>query len=152
MTTASTTPRTRDAAELASRLRVSVWRAARRMRRESDPGITPTLHAALITLEIHGPMTAGQLAVHENVRKPTMTRTIQALVDRDLARRTPDPLDGRVTWLAITTEGSKLLQRTRRRTDEFLAKRLGSLSAEERAVLSRASDLLETIAEKDPGT
>jgi DNA-binding MarR family transcriptional regulator len=97
-------------------------------------------------------MTAGQLAVHENVRKPTMTRTIQALVDRDLARRTPDPLDGRVTWLAITTEGSKLLQRTRRRTDEFLAKRLGSLSAEERAVLSRASDLLETIAEKDPGT
>ncbi len=141
---------TRDAAELASTLRVSVWRAARRMRQESDPGITPTLHAALFTLEMHGPMTAGQLASHENVQKPTMTRTIQALVDGGLVRRTPDPLDGRITWLAITPEGTKLLQRTRRRTDEFLSKRLKALSPEERDVLSRASELLAWIAEKEP--
>lgn len=120
------------------------------MRRESDPGITPTLHAALFTLERHGPMTAGQLATHESVQKPTMTRTIQALVDGGLARRTPDPLDGRVTWLAITPAGTKLLQRIRRRTDEFLARRLETFSAEERDVLARASDLLARIAEKDP--
>ncbi|MGZ8578376.1 MAG: MarR family transcriptional regulator, partial [Actinomycetota bacterium] len=59
------------------------------------------------------------------------------------------PLDGRITWLAITPEGTKLLQRTRRRTDEFLSKRLKALSPEERDVLSRASDLLAWIAEKD---
>jgi len=120
------------------------------MRRESDPGITPTLHAALFTLETHGPMTAGQLASHESVQKPTMTRTIQALVDGGLARRTPDPLDGRVTWLAITPQGTRLLQRTRQRTDEFLTKRLETLTVEERDLLARASDLLARIAEKDP--
>jgi len=138
-----------EPAALAARLRVSGWRFARRMRKESDPGITPTLHAALHTVETHGPITAGQLAAHEHVQKPTMTRTIQALLDRELVARVPDPLDGRVSWLSITPAGRKLLQRSRRRTDEFLAKRVKKLDPEDRAVLERAADLLEQLAEGD---
>ena len=134
--------------ELAARLRVAVWRAARRMRRESDVEITPTLHAALGTVEAHGPITAGQLATHEHVRKPTMTRTIAALVDRGLIERLPDSIDGRVTWLQVTPAGRALLQAARRRTDAFLARRLTSLSAEERDTLQRAIDLLEDLAER----
>src|ERR687887_1094733 len=105
-----------EPAALAGGLRVAGWRFARRMRQESDPGITPTLHAALHTVETHGPITAGQLAAHEHVQKPTMTRTIQSLLDRGLIERLPDPLDGRVRWLSITPAGRKLLQRSRRRT------------------------------------
>src|SRR5215467_7263028 len=129
-----------EPAALAARLRVAGWRFARRMRQESDPGITPTVHAALHTIETHGPITAGQLAAHEHVQKPTMTRTIQALLDHELVERVPDPLDGRVRWLSITPEGRKLLQRSRRRTDEFLAKRVKKLDPEDRAVLDRAAD------------
>ncbi|HTG47257.1 MAG TPA: MarR family transcriptional regulator [Actinomycetota bacterium] len=136
-------------AELAARLRVAGWRFARRMRRESAPGITPTVHAALHSIEVHGPMTAGQLAAHEHVQKPTMTRTIAAMVEQGLVVRRPDPLDGRVTWLTITPEGRKLLQRARRRTDEFLAKRVRALSPDERATLDAAADLLERLAEGD---
>jgi DNA-binding MarR family transcriptional regulator len=139
------------AAELAARLRVSVWRTARRMRQESAPGITPTLHAALHTVDVHGPMTAGQLAAHENVSKPTMTRTIGSLLARGLIARTPDPLDGRVSWLTVTPEGRALLQRGRRRTDEFLSKAVKRLSPKDRALLARASELLETVAEVDLG-
>lgn len=135
-----------DAAELASRLRVSVWRVARRLRRESDPGITPTLHAALHTVETHGPMTAGQLAAHEHVRKPTMTRTIQALWERGLISRTVDPSDGRVTRLKVTPAGTRLLQRSRRRSTAYLSRRLAELPAEERDLLDRASDVLERLA------
>jgi DNA-binding MarR family transcriptional regulator len=138
-----------EPAALAARLRVAGWRFARRMRQESDPGITPTVHAALHTVETHGPITAGQLAAHEHVQKPTMTRTIQALLDRGLIERVPDPLDGRVRWLSITPDGRKLLQRSRRRTDEFLAKRVKKLDPEDRAVLDRAADLLERLAEGD---
>jgi DNA-binding MarR family transcriptional regulator len=138
-----------EPAELASRLRVAGWRFARRMRRESAPGITPTLHGALHTIELHGPITAGQLASHEHVQKPTMTRTIAALVDQGLVLRTPDPLDGRVTWLQITPEGRKLLQRARRRTDEFLAKRVKKLTREERRILDAAAGLLDRLAEGD---
>lgn len=138
-----------DAAELASRLRMSIWRIARRMRHASDPGVTPTLHAALFIVEAHGPLTAGQLATHERVTKPTMTRTIKALVEHGLVSRTTDPLDGRVTWLQITPEGRRLLQRARRRSDEYLAKRVKGLSPDDRATLQRASDILQRIAEDD---
>jgi DNA-binding MarR family transcriptional regulator len=138
-----------EPAALAARLRVAGWRFARRMRQESDPGITPTLHAALHSIETHGPITAGQLASHEHVQKPTLTRTIQALLDRELVERLPDPLDGRVSWLSITPSGRKLLQRSRRRTDEFLAKRVKKLQPEERALLERAAELLERLAEGD---
>src|SRR5919197_3653122 len=136
-----------EPAALAARLRVAGWRFARRMRQESDPGITPTVHAALHTIETHGPITAGQLAAHEHVQKPTMTRTIQALLDRGLVERVPDPLDGRVRWLSITPDGRKLLQRSRRRTDEFLARRVKKLTAEDRDLLERAAVLLERLAE-----
>ena len=135
--------------ELAARLRVSVWRLARRMRHASAPEITPTLHAALFCVERHGPMTAGQLAAHEHVTKPTMTRTIAALLERDLITRTPDPLDGRVTWLQISVEGKKLLQRARKRSDEYLAKRVRALDQAERRTLERAAEILERLGEGD---
>ena len=135
--------------ELAARLRVAVWRLARRMRHASDPGITPTLHAALFCVEQHGPLTAGQLAGHEHVTKPTMTRTIAALVEDGLITRTVDPLDGRVTWLQITPGGTRLLQRSRRRSDEYLARRVRKLSDEERGVLARAAAILERLGEGD---
>ena len=138
-----------EPAALAARLRVAGWRFARRMRQESDPGITPSLHAALHSIETHGPISAGQLAVHEHVQKPTMTRTIQALLDRELIERLPDPLDGRVSWLRITSTGHKLLQRSRRRTDEFLVTRVKKLTPDEREVLEQATVLLGRLAEGD---
>ena len=116
------------------------------MRRESDVDISPTLHAALGTVEIHGPITAGRLAEHERVRKPTITRTIRELVDRGLIERLPDPLDGRVTWLRVTPEGKALLQRARRRTDAYLTQRLKRLSLEERDTLHQAAEILERLA------
>ncbi len=139
-------PTRAECANLAARLRVSVWRAARRMRRESASGISPTLHAALFTIETHGPITAGQLAEHEQVSKPTVTRTIGALLEQDLITRTPDPLDGRVTWLQVTAEGSHLLERARKRTDEFMSTRLTLLTPQEREVLDEAASILERLS------
>jgi DNA-binding MarR family transcriptional regulator len=136
------------AAELAGQLRVAVWRAARRMRHVSDVEISPSLHAALGTVERHGPITAGQLAKHEHVRKPTMTRTIRELVERDLIERLPDPLDGRVTWLKVTPAGKALIHNARRRTDVYLTKRLQRLSPEDRETLQRAAEILDELAER----
>ena len=134
-------------AELAARLRVSIWRLARRMRHASDTGITPTLHAALFCVEQHGPLTAGQLAGLEHVTKPTMTRTIAASVERGLIARAVDPLDGRVSWLQITPAGSRLLQRARQRSDEYLATRVRRLSERERRTLEAAASILERLGE-----
>jgi DNA-binding MarR family transcriptional regulator len=144
-----TAPSTTDVADLASRLRLGVTRLARKLRREGDTGITPTLLAALSTIERHGPVTAGDLASHEQVEKPTVTRLLAVLEQRELIERTPDPLDGRVAWVQISGTGRKLLQGTRRRKDGYLATRIKSLSADEQATLERAAEILDRLAEED---
>lgn len=140
---------TTDIADLASRLRLGVTRLARKLRREGDTGITPTLLAALSTIERHGPVTAGTLASYEQVEKPTVTRLLSVLEERALIERTPDPLDGRVTWVQISPSGRKLLQSTRCRKDGYLAKRIKGLSAGEQATLERAAEILDRLAEED---
>ena len=136
-----------DVAALASQVRLGVTRLARKLRREGDPGMTPTLLAALSTIERHGPMTAGTLASHEQVEKPTVTRLLSVLHERELIERTPDPLDGRVGWVQVSATGRKLLQRTRRRKDEYLVKRIKGLSPEDQATLEDAAEILDRLTE-----
>jgi DNA-binding MarR family transcriptional regulator len=145
------TASTVDVAGLATRLRVAIWRTARRLRGAAEADLSPTALAALGTIERHGPMTPGQFARHEQIRKPTATRTIAALVERGLVGRTPDPLDGRVAWLQLTTDGRRLLTRVRRRYDAFLAERIKQLAPEDRAVLERAAGILEAIVDPPEG-
>ncbi|HVF08246.1 MAG TPA: MarR family transcriptional regulator [Actinomycetota bacterium] len=143
-----TAPPTTDLARLASQLRLSVFRASRTLRRESQSGISPTLLAALSTIDRHGPMTAGDLAAHERVRKPTVTRILAALVAEGLAERTPDPIDRRISWVQLTPSGRALMRSVRRRTDRYLAGRLRRLDADDLATLERAAELLGRVTEQ----
>lgn len=145
-----TAPLATDLAGLASHLRLSVFRASRTLRRESQAGISPTLLAALSSIERHGPMTAGALAAHEQVRKPTVTRILSALVDEGLVERTPDPADRRIAWVQLTPTGRSLMRTVRRRTDRYLAQRLRKLDAEQLATLERAAEILDRITEAAP--
>jgi DNA-binding MarR family transcriptional regulator len=146
----STAPPITDLAGLASHLRLSVFRASRTLRRESQAGISPTLLAALSTIERHGPMTAGDLASHEQVRKPTVTRILAALVAEGLAERTPDTVDRRVSWVQLTPSGRALMRSVRRRTDRYLAERLKRLDVAELATLERAAEILGRVTEQQP--
>jgi len=53
--------------ELATRLRLAVTRSARRLRQEASTDLSPTLTAALATIERHGPLTPSELATRERV-------------------------------------------------------------------------------------
>jgi DNA-binding MarR family transcriptional regulator len=145
-----TAPPATDLASLASLLRLSVFRASRTLRRESQAGISPTLLAALSTIERHGPMTAGDLAAHEQVRKPTVTRILAALVAEGLAERTPDTVDRRVSWVQLTPSGRALMRSVRRRTDRYLAERLKRLDVAELATLEQAAEILGRVTEQQP--
>ena len=48
--------------DLSPRLRLAITRMARRLRQEADAGLSPSLTAALATLERHGPLTPSRLA------------------------------------------------------------------------------------------
>jgi DNA-binding MarR family transcriptional regulator len=89
-----TTPQPRSDAGLATALRISVSRLARRLRAERialglQPDLSDTQLGALATLVNHGPMTPGELAEHEKVQPPSMTRVIAVLEDRSLVIRAP---------------------------------------------------------------
>ena len=138
---------------LATALRISVSRLARRLRVErlmpelAEPALSDTQLAALATLERHGAMSPGDLAEHEKVHPPSMTRVIAALVDWELVTRAPHPTDRRQVILTVTPEGRSLVQRVRRRKEAWLAQRLAELSPQERATLREAAPILEKLSQ-----
>jgi DNA-binding MarR family transcriptional regulator len=132
---------------LAANLRLAVTRTARRLRQEAGGGLSPTLSAALATIERHGPITPSELAARERVQRPTATKLVGKLEELGLVGRTADPTDGRSFLIATTDEGRALLRELRTRKDAFLAQRLRKLTAEERATLARAAELLEKVLE-----
>jgi DNA-binding MarR family transcriptional regulator len=134
-----------DTTELASRLRLGVTRLARKLRQEAEPGITPSLLVALSSIDRASAMTIGELCAAEQVQPPTMTRIVAALVEAGLVAREPDPADRRVAWVRVTPEGAKLLHRSRKRKDAYLAKRLRDLEPHELEVLGEAAAILERL-------
>src|SRR5438105_10288527 len=120
--------------ELTSRLRLAVGRLGRRLRQQAASGdLSQSQQSALFTVEHHGPITLGDLAAHERVQPPTMTRIVAALEELGLVHRDVDAADRRIARVSITAEGQRLLDRTRTRKNAFLAVQLGRLTADELA-------------------
>jgi DNA-binding MarR family transcriptional regulator len=146
-----TVTKTRSDAGLATALRISVSRLARRLRVERQAeglaSLSDTQLAALAVLDRHGAMTPGELAEHEKVQPPSMTRVIAVLEERRLVMRAPHPTDRRQVVLTVTEQGRELVSQARRRRDAWLAKRLKELSPEERAILRAAAPVLEKLSQ-----
>jgi DNA-binding MarR family transcriptional regulator len=140
-------------AGLATAMRISVSRLARRLRVErlglggTETVLSDIQLAALAALERHDSMTPGELAEHEKVQPPSMTRVIAVLEERGLVRREPHATDRRQVILTVTAEGKELVQRVRRRREAWLAQRLQELSPEEREILRAAAPILEKISQ-----
>lgn len=149
MVPTTTTTKT-DTAALAARLRLAVTRLARKLRREAEPGITPSMLAALSSVDRQGPLTMSELCVVEQVQPPSMTRIVAALVDVGLVSRESDPSDGRVAWVTVTPQGRKLLDRSRGRKEAYLAKALRDLDAHELETLEEAAAILEGLTGRQP--
>ena len=146
-----TVTKTRSDAGLATSLRISVSRLARRLRVERQAeglaSLSDTQLAALAVLDRHGAMTPGELAEHEKVQPPSMTRVIAVLEERRLVMRAPHATDRRQVMLTVTEQGRELVRQARRRRDAWLAKRLKELSPEERAILRAAAPVLEKLSQ-----
>jgi DNA-binding MarR family transcriptional regulator len=134
-------------AGLAGSLRDAVGRLGRRMRAQrAATDLSLGQLAALRTLEVHGPMTASELAAHEKVQPPSMTRIVAALESHGYLTRTPDPLDRRQVVVAATVDGKALLAEDRRRKDAWLSQRLRALDPDDLAVLAAAVPVLEKLS------
>lgn len=132
---------------LAVELRHAIMRTSRRIRQErSLDDVTPGQYSVLAGLDVHGPLTPREIAAHEKVQPPSMTRTLAALEELGLVSRTDHPTDGRQVLVGLTADGATAVRETRKRRDAWLAKRLVELSAQERETLSRAAAILQQMA------
>ena len=142
---ATTTQTTHQLTRMATDLRLACMRISRRVRYESSHDVAPHQFSVLCRLE-EAPRTPGELAEIERVAKPSMTRTVGALVERGLVLRQDDPLDRRSVILSLTEDGRRSLAAIRRKRDAWMASRVARLTPEEQDVLARATAILAKVA------
>lgn len=130
---------------MATDLRLACMRISRRVRYESSHDVAPHQFSVLCRLE-EIPRTPGELADIERVAKPSMTRTLAALVERGLVGRQADPTDGRQVIVSITAAGRASVRAIRRKRDAWMASRVANLTPEEQDVLQRAAVILDKVA------
>jgi DNA-binding MarR family transcriptional regulator len=135
-----------DHAQLASALRLSLLRAARRLRAQRvDTSATLSQLSALATICKSGPLSAGEIAAIERVQPPSMTKILASLELSGWIERTSHPDDRRQSIIAITPAGQNLLAEETRARDEWLAKRLVEFSVEDLRKLGEAVEVLDRL-------
>lgn len=131
----------------AADLRIAVMRLARRLRTErSSDDLTPSQMAVLATLMRNGPTSTGQLAASERIRPPSMTRILNSLRTRGLVTRTAHPHDRRLVSYEVTPQAREMVQQDRQQRDQWLNRRLETLSPAERQTLQDAIPVLTKLA------
>ena len=141
----------RTDAGLASQLRLSVMRLRRRLAGERHPDNELSLGAMAVLGCLHrcGDLTIGELASQERVQPPSMTRTVNCLVEDGYVVRRAHESDRRLVVVVLTDKGRETVLADRARRDAWLARRLADLTPEERAVLRKAAPILDRLAQKD---
>ena len=133
--------------EVAGNLRVALMRTVRRLRKETDGEHSVSVIAALGSLNSHGPLTLSELAEAEGMSRPSVTVLAAALLDQGLIAKEADPNDRRVVRIHLTPSGKRALDQSRTRRNAFLARRLGSLGADDLRTLDRAATILLRLVE-----
>jgi DNA-binding MarR family transcriptional regulator len=134
-------------ATLAAELRVALMHASRRLRQErASDDITPGQYSVLAVVGVHKAMTPRDLAAHEKVQPPSMTRTLTLLEKLGLVERTEHPTDRRQVLITLTESGHAAVKETRRRRDRWLAQRLSELDPQDRQTLARAAKILAEVS------
>ena len=133
--------------DVSARLQSAAIRLLRTLRRENGGGeLSAPRLSALSVIVFGGAMSLTELAAAEQVKAPTMSRIVDALVDRGLVTRVAKPGDRRSVRIAATELGTQLLHAGREQRVSALVARLSTLADSERRALARGVEILERIA------
>jgi DNA-binding MarR family transcriptional regulator len=137
-----------EGGDLGGQVRSAIGRLYRRFRSERPEGALGDAALAVLTrLHKRGPQTLTELSEHDRVSPATMSQTVNRLTTAGYAVRTRAPDDGRKVLFSTTAAGDELASAARAQRNAWLDQRLRALSAEDRAVIARATALLSSIAD-----
>jgi DNA-binding MarR family transcriptional regulator len=129
--------------EVARRVHSAALHLMRYMRAQDTAlGVPPAQLSALSVIVFSGKTSLSDLAKAEQVRPPTMSRIIDALVRNSLVKRETDKRDRRSIIITATEKGTRIMNEGRGRREERLLELLQPLRREEIDLLDRASEIL----------
>jgi DNA-binding MarR family transcriptional regulator len=112
-------------------------------------GVPPAQLSALSVVVFGGKQSLSDLAKAEQVRPPTMSRIVEALVDDGLVKREVDKTDRRSVVITATEKGVRIMHEGRSRREKQLLELLHRLSRQDVELLDRASEIIATSLRTD---
>ena len=134
-------PKVNDTAHELLHVTMLLLRAIAAHLREHDQGLSPAHVGILVRLD-EAPCNLTELARHQSVRLPTMSRSITLLVAKGLAERTVTPSNRRQTIVRITTSGRRALALVKRHNERLVAGMLAKLDPGEHAKVHTGLQIL----------
>ncbi len=116
---------------------------------DSALGIGPSQLSALSVIVFGGPRSLHELAKAEQVRPPTMSRIVDALVEEGLVRREVNSSDRRSVTISPTPKGVQVMLEGRKRREKRLLDLLKPLKPEEVREIQKATEILTRMLEAD---
>jgi len=138
-----------QAFEAADRVHSAAIHLLRGLRiRDRESGIGAAQLSALSVLVFAGPKSLAGLARAEQVKPPTMSRIVAALVRTKLVRMVTNDKDRRAVVIIPTSKGVALMQKARLRRVESLARAVAALHESEIVLLRKAARIMEELSRK----
>jgi DNA-binding MarR family transcriptional regulator len=133
---------------LANELSIMAVRLIRWLRAvDTGSALSDPLTSAMAVIVHSGGIAPSALAELEQVRRPTITKVVDELVNRGLVRRERHATDGRGTMVVATDEGLALWRAGQLRATAPLAERIEALDADELRRFEEALPLFARIME-----
>jgi DNA-binding MarR family transcriptional regulator len=141
-----------DTVTVADALRPTLLRIGRELRREARAvGVSPEQVSLLVAIKYARGIGVRELAGHERISPPAMTKHVDRLERDGLVTRTPSAADRRRVGLTLTEEGQRVLRRVRSRRTAWLATRLRGLTPQELTALAAAVEPLSRLLHEEEG-
>jgi len=116
---------------------------AAEMRRVRTP-VGPAQFGLLVKMT-EGPCSVSDLARHNAVSLPTISKSVDMLVRRGWVERSPSSSDRRQTLVGLTTRGRRVMARVAQQAERHVGRTLARLTVKERADITRALTRLSTL-------
>lgn len=122
-----------------------VMRAIRNQMREASSETLTVPQFRILACIGRGLNLVGEIARHQGVTQPAMSKMVNGLVQRGYVKRAPDGEDRRQVFLKLTKEGETLYREIRKSAQAHLSDKIAPFTEEDRSELSRGLAVLSKL-------